>query len=229
MSSRIESESFNPLAEFFEHEDEDEARRRRRGYRPRIRHRFSYANQPTRFLPRGFRRRFKRPFPRPRPPVGFPPPYPFPPPVQSPASQGGPPPSFGPSGSAAPPAVSDNWEPQGTVMEPMGQPAPNGNGQASTEPADGDAPQAPDAQPPGGDEEFFEFGAFEHEAPGRTITLPPTVICGGPPYTSLDNFIFGKSTLRKDATRNHPAQIDAIAREIRSRFARRNRFPRCAL
>ena len=230
MSSRIESES-NPLAEFFEHEDEDEVRRRRRGYRPSIRHRFSYANQPTRFLPRGFRRRFKRPFPRPRLPFGFPPPYPFPPQVQppaQPASQGGPPPSFGSSGGAAPPVVSDNWEPQGTVMEPMGQPAPNGNGQASTEPGDGDVAQAPDAQPTGGDEEFFEFGAFEHEAPGRkspTITLPTIVICGGPPFSSLDNFIFGKSTLRNDGIRKHQDQINAIALEIRNRAARGRPVP----
>ena len=121
--------------------------------------------------------------------------------------------------------MTDNWEPQGTVMEPMDQLAPNGNGQASTEPSDGDTAPATDAQPSGGDEEFFEFGAYEQEAPGRTITIPPTVICGGPPYTSLDDFIFGKSTLRKDATRNHPAQIDAIAREIRNRAARRRPVP----
>ena len=220
MSSRIESESFNPLAEFFEHEDEDEVRRRRRrGYRPRIRHRFSYANMPTRFLPRGYRQRFPRPYP-------FPPQ--FPPPAQ-PGGQGGPPPSFGSSATAAPPPpVSDNWEPQGTVMEPMGEPAPNGNGQAGTEPADGDTAPAADSQPPGGDEEFFEFGAYEQEAPGKksnTIILPEIVVCGGTPFSSLDNFIFGKSTLRKDATRNHPAQIDAIAREIRNRAARRRPVP----
>ena len=250
MSSRIESKSFNPLAEFFEHEDEffehkdeffehedeDEVRRRARlGYRPRIRHRLSFANRPTRFLPpRVFRRRLRRPFPRPRPrpPGAFPPLYPFPfpvePPVQ-PANQGAPPPSFGTPGGAPPPPpiVSDDFEPQGTVMEPIGQPAPNGNGngQASTEPGDGDTAQAVDAPQTASDEEFFEFGSYEHEAPGGTITLPPTVICGGEPYTSLDNFIFGKSTLRKDAIRNHPAQIEAIAREIRNRAARRRPVP----
>lgn len=249
MSSRIEFESVNPLAEFFEHEDEsfehedeffehedeDEVRRGRgRRYRPRVRHRLSYATRPTRFLPRRiFRRRLKRPFPPPRPRPPFPTPYPIPFPVEPPIQPGGqggpPPPSFGSSGGAAPPPpmVSDDFEPQGTAMEPIGEPAlnGNGNGQASTEPGDGDMAQAADAQPTGGDEEFFEFGAYEQEAPGKTITLPPTVICGGPPYSSLDNFIFGASTLRKDATRNHPAQIDAIAREIRSRAARRRPVP----
>jgi Outer membrane protein and related peptidoglycan-associated (lipo)proteins len=70
----------------------------------------------------------------------------------------------------------------------------------------------------------FEFGAYDRESPPvgskpRTIDIGEIVICGGPPFASLDNFSFGKSTLRKDSTRNHPAQIDAVAREIENRAA----------
>lgn len=243
MSTRVESESYNPLAEFFEHEhqfehehehehehelehedQEDEARRGRRS--PRMRNRSNYAKRSARFLsPRMFRRQFVRPFPRPKPRPRFPFPRPFPFPMpQQPSAQGTPP----PESAAAPPPVSDSWDPPVAVAEPAVQPSPDTNGQSGTEPGDGDTPPATDVQQPGGDEEFFEFGAYEHESPGKrpsTITIPPTVICGGKPYASLDNFLFGKPTLRKDATRNHPAQIDAIAREIRNRGARRKPVP----
>jgi outer membrane protein OmpA-like peptidoglycan-associated protein len=84
--------------------------------------------------------------------------------------------------------------------------------------------QAVDAQQTSSDQEHFEFAAYDRES-GRTITLPPIVICGGEPFAILDNFSFGKSTLRKDATRNHPAQIDAIAREIKKRAARGRPVP----
>ncbi|HYJ87319.1 MAG TPA: OmpA family protein [Pyrinomonadaceae bacterium] len=76
----------------------------------------------------------------------------------------------------------------------------------------------------------FEFGASDRESPPvgsrpRTIDLGEIVICGGPPFASLDNFSFGKPTLRKDSTRNHPAQIDAVALEITNRAARGRPVP----
>ena len=226
MSTRVESE-YNPLAEFFEQEEqEDEARRGRRRSGPRIRNRFSFANRTGRFLPpRAFRRQFTWPFPFPRPrpqrrpPFPFQRPYPPPPPVDPPRQSGGqgmPPPDFASSGAAAP-----VWDPP---AEPMGQPEPDVNGQSATDGGDVDMGQATDAQQTGSDGEFFEFGGYDRESSG-TITLPTQVICGGKPFMSLDSFTFGKSTLRKDATRNHPAQIDAIAREIRNRAARRRPVP----
>jgi len=185
MSSRVESESYNPLAEFFEQENqEDEIRRGGRGYRRSLK----FAKRPGRFRPpRVFRRQFFRPFPRPRPW-----PFPFPLPVE---------------------------DPQGVAVDPISQPAPDVNGPDATDPGDGDMGQAPDAQPTSSDQEFFES-----ESP-RIIPLPEIVICGGNPFATLDNFSFGKSTLRKDATRNHPAQIDAIAREIKKRAARGRPVP----
>ena len=231
MSSRIESEFPNPLAEFFEQENqEEEVRRRRRAYRPRIRNRYYYAKRPTRFRPpQAFRWPFIKPFPppRPRPPFAFPGAFPFSIPVQplqQPSGPGAPPPGFAPSGGAAP----DSWDPQGAVVEP----SPDVNGQGAepgAEPGDGDMAQPTDAQPTGGDEEFFEFGSYEGEAPAprkkRTINLGEVVICGGTPFAKLDNFVFGKWNLRKDAVRDHPGQVDAIAREIINRARRGRQVP----
>jgi len=94
------------------------------------------------------------------------------------------------------------------------------------DPGDGDMAQATDAQQTSSsDQEFFEFGAYERESPGRTITLPPIVICGGKPFASLDNFIFGDWKLRNDGIRKHSAQVKAIATEIRNRAARRRPVP----
>jgi outer membrane protein OmpA-like peptidoglycan-associated protein len=180
MSTRVESESYNPLAEFFEQENqEDESRRGGRAI-SRYRRGFKSAKGPGRFRPpRVFRRKFPRPFPWR---------FPFPP-----------------------------------AVDPSQQPVDQGTPDV-TDPKDGDMNQATDAQQTSGDQEYFEFGAYDRESP-NTITLPPIVICGGEPFSSLDNFSFGKSTLRKDATRNHPAQIDAIAREIKKRAARGRPVP----
>src|SRR6185503_15702388 len=108
-------------------------------------------------------------------------------PLQQPSGPGAPPPGFAPSGGAAP----DSWDPQGAVVEP----SPDVNGQGAepgAEPGDGDMAQPTDAQPTGGDEEFFEFGSYEGEAPAprkkRTINLGEVVICGGTPFAKLDNF-----------------------------------------
>ncbi|MEQ1636572.1 MAG: OmpA family protein [Methylococcales bacterium] len=63
----------------------------------------------------------------------------------------------------------------------------------------------------------------------RPINLGEVVICGGKPTAVLDHFSFNKSTLRQDATRNHPAQIEAIAREIMARSVRRKPVPSVCL
>jgi outer membrane protein OmpA-like peptidoglycan-associated protein len=128
--------------------------------------------------------------------------------------------------------VGDDWgsqaEPQEPPVEGTDQPSSNGNGRPATEPGDGDSVQATDAQPTGGDEEYFELGRpyARRKSPAGTkkgtINLGEVVICGGTPFDKLDNFVFGQWTLRKDRIRDHPAQIDAIAREIISR-ARRGR------
>jgi hypothetical protein len=201
MSTRVESEYFNPLSEFFEQaEQEDEVRRRNRRRRmagPRLRRRFNFAMPNRRFLsPRFFSRRFVRPFPRPRPrrrprppfsfPRPFPPayPYPFPPPVeppQPPVSQGG---GGGGGMSAPPPSYSepagDAWgpptEPQGAPVEGTDQPSSNGNGEPA-EPGDGDTAQATDAQQTGGDEEYFEFG---RPGPSRGVPTRRAPIRRGP-------------------------------------------------
>ncbi|SFK58731.1 peptidoglycan-binding protein [Methylocapsa palsarum] len=59
----------------------------------------------------------------------------------------------------------------------------------------------------------------------RRIDLGEVVICGGKPFAVLDHFKFDKSILRKDSTRDHLAQVDAIAREIMRRAARRKPVP----
>lgn len=298
MRTRVESESFNPLSEFFENEDQEEETRGRNRYRriggprpSRMRRQFNFANWKRQFLkPRRFARPFRLPFPRPRPRPSFPFPRPFPLPVGwgpgvGPTGQ----PANGaaggaaPSGSAAAP-VEDGWEPDGAPVEATDQRSPEGNGQAPSvdggmEPGDGAAAQASDTQQPGSDEEFFEFfpqteftgnefglvseyenwqrqlnggrarksekcnchqtqgdsaefefGGYDRESPQvgrkqRTINLGEIVICGGKPFAALDNFNVGKSTLRKDSIRNHPAQVDAIAREIMNRAARRAPVP----
>jgi peptidoglycan hydrolase-like protein with peptidoglycan-binding domain len=71
-------------------------------------------------------------------------------------------------------------------------------------------------------------GEFESESgtkARRPTNLGEIVICGGKPFAVIDNFIFSKSTLRRDSTRNHQAQVDAIAREIVRRAARRKPVP----
>lgn len=213
MNTRVESESYNPLAEFFEQQNqEDESRGRGRAINSRYRRKF--ANRTGRFRPpRVFRRQFFQPFPPPRP---WPFPFPLPPvtPPWQPVGQVVPPPQFAPSGGAAP--MSDSWDPQGAVDEP----APDVNGQGATDPGDGDMGQAA-----GNDQEFFEFGAYDRESSGRTINLPTIVICGGKPFASLDNFSFGKSTLRNDGVRQHQSQINAIAAEIKNRAARGRPVP----
>lgn len=58
-------------------------------------------------------------------------------------------------------------------------------------------------------------------APGRSvIEIPPVVICTGKPDAVLDEFGFDAASLRKDARKDHFAQIDAIAREIVARWLR---------
>jgi outer membrane protein OmpA-like peptidoglycan-associated protein len=73
----------------------------------------------------------------------------------------------------------------------------------------------------------FEFDQeLESDAKARRPTdLGEIVICGGKPFAVLDHFIFDKSTLRNDSTRNHPAQVNAIAREIVRRTAKRKPVP----
>lgn len=73
----------------------------------------------------------------------------------------------------------------------------------------------------------FGFGqGFESATPTRQpIDLGEIVICGGKPFAVLNNFSFNQSTLRKDSTRNHSAQVAAIAREIVNRAARRRPVP----
>ena len=165
MTTRVESESFNPLAEFFENEEqEDEARgrnRRRRmpGPRSRIRKRFNVANWNRRFRkPRRFTRRLIRPFPRPfpRPLLTFPRPFPVPPPVWGPPAEPARPPvnqgapsGSGSSGPAAAP-VDHGWVPDDAPIEFTGQRPSEGNGQAPSvdsgvEPGDSDSAQAGDS------------------------------------------------------------------------------------
>ncbi len=54
--------------------------------------------------------------------------------------------------------------------------------------------------------------------PGGVIEIPPVVICTGKPFDTLDQFSFDSFTLRKDPTKDHFAQVDAIAREIVARW-----------
>ena len=174
MSTRVDYESFNPLSEYFENEDqEDETRGRKRVRRlsgpPNRRRRFNFANRNRQVLkPRRFPRRFIRPFPRPfrRPAFPFPRPFPLPAPgwgtvpqPGGPPRNQGPPPDSGSSGYAAPP-IDDGWGPEGALVEGPDQ-GPEGTAQApsvddGSEPSAGDSMQAGDAQP-GGDEELFEF------------------------------------------------------------------------
>lgn len=115
MSTRFESESFNPLSVFFEEEEEDETRGRKRfrgmpGPTSRVRSRLDFVKRKSPFLRpiRHPRPRFPRPFPFPA--------FPFPPvhpPGREPASEPASPPSdlgeprdSTPSGSAAAPPES---------------------------------------------------------------------------------------------------------------------------
>src|SRR5688572_14902772 len=179
MSTRVDYESFNPLAEFFENEDqEDEARARQRYRRvtgpPNRSRRFNFANRNRQLLkPRRFTRRFIRPFPRPfpRPIFPFPRPFPLPTPgwgtVTQPTGQPtgapgnqGPPPSSGAS-AYAPPPMDDAWGSDSAPIEGPDQGPPEGNGQAppvddGSAAAAGDSTQGGDPQL-SGDEELFEF------------------------------------------------------------------------
>ena len=68
-------------------------------------------------------------------------------------------------------------------------------------------------------------GVFARSRQRQSTDLGEIVICGGKPFAVLDHFIFDKSTLRNDWTRNHPAQVNAIAREIVRRAAKRKPAP----
>jgi peptidoglycan hydrolase-like protein with peptidoglycan-binding domain len=54
--------------------------------------------------------------------------------------------------------------------------------------------------------------------PGGVIEIPPVVICAGKPFDTLDQFSTDSFALRKDRTKDHFAQVDAIAREIVARW-----------
>ncbi len=60
-------------------------------------------------------------------------------------------------------------------------------------------------------------GRVPGAGPGR-ITKIPVIITGGKPFAILDQFSFDSSALRKDSSKDHYAQIDAIARKIVSRW-----------
>jgi len=75
------------------------------------------------------------------------------------------------------------------------------------------------------DSEFEFEDEYETAKARKPIDLGEIVVCGGKPFSVLDNFVFNKASLRKDSTRNHPAQVDAIAKEIRSRAAKRASVP----
>lgn len=48
----------------------------------------------------------------------------------------------------------------------------------------------------------------------REIQMSPLVVCAGKSFAVLDQFHFDKSALRRDAGKDHFAQVDAIAREV---------------
>src|SRR5437016_3314712 len=71
-------------------------------------------------------------------------------------------------------------------------------------------------------ESELDLRSIEFESSGKRrkrIDLGEIVVCGGKPFAVLDKFRFNKSTLRKDSIRDHPAQVDAVARQIVHRKA----------
>jgi outer membrane protein OmpA-like peptidoglycan-associated protein len=92
----------------------------------------------------------------------------------------------------------------------------------------GGAQPAAEPEPPPAPESEFESAfedEFETSATRKPIDLGEIVVCGGKPFAVLDNFTFNSASLRRDSTRNHAAQVAAIAAEIRARAARRKPVP----